>query len=53
MKICKDCKHWDKEFMACILGPYEIEEVECLLKNILAVLLNQAEDTGEGDSWKQ
>ena len=48
--ICKTCKEWDKEFMACKLPPYEIEEVSCLLKNMLAVLLNQS--TEEGEDWK-
>jgi len=51
--ICKACKHWDAEFMACELPPYEIEEVSCLLKNMLAVLLNQSEDDSDGESWKQ
>ena len=36
--------------MACVLGPYDIEQTECLLKNILAVLLNQADV--EGEDWK-
>ena len=49
---CHDCKHWDKEFMACVLGPYEIDEVSCLLKNLLAVSLNQAEADSDGENWK-
>lgn len=52
MTKCKDCKEWDKEFMACKLGPYEIEEISCLLKNILAVELNNAEADEEGEDWK-
>ena len=52
MVKCKDCQHWDKEFMACKLGPYEIEEVTCLLKNLLAVSLNNAEGFEEGEDWK-
>lgn len=51
--ICKGCKNWNVEFMACILEPYEIEEITCLLKNILAVLLNQSEVDSDGETWKQ
>ena len=50
MPKCIECKNWDKEFMACVLGPYDIEQTECLLKNILAVLLNQSDV--EGEDWK-
>ena len=51
--VCKTCINFDKEFSACNLGPYEIEEVSCLLKNVLAVLLNQSEDSTDGETWKQ
>ena len=39
--------------MACDLGPYEIEDVVCLLKNLLAVELNNTEEIDEGDDWKK
>jgi hypothetical protein len=53
MVKCKDCKEWDREFMACKLGPYEIENLRCLLKNILAVVLNNTEEPDDEDYWKK
>lgn len=52
VKKCRDCKEWDKEFMACKLSPYDIEDIVCLLKNILAVVLNDTEDPDDGEEWK-
>lgn len=48
----KDCPHYDSTYNGCDLPPYEIEDSVCLLKNILAVLLNQAEDERDGENWK-
>ena len=39
--------------MACKLGPYEIEDIICLLKNILAVVLNNTEETDDDEYWKK
>ena len=47
---CRDCPRYDKELIACECSPYEIEDMTCLLKNILCVLLNDVEDDGE--DWK-
>jgi hypothetical protein len=52
MVKCKDCSHWDKEFDACDVGPYELDDPICLLKNLLAVVLNNAENPEDGDEWK-
>ena len=50
---CYTCKNYDKENNACDASPYEIEEVVCLLKNILCVLLNEEMDDSDGENWKR
>jgi hypothetical protein len=52
MVKCKDCQHWDREFSACDVSPYELEDPICLLKNILAVLLNDDREIDDGEDWK-
>lgn len=49
---CKDCKHYDNSGNGCDLPPYEIDDEVCLLRNILAVLLNQFEADNDGENWK-
>lgn len=50
---CITCKWWDKENNACDASPYQINEVVCLLKNILCVLLNEETNDTDGENWKQ
>lgn len=39
--------------MVCDLGPYEIENLRCLLKNILAVVLNNTAEPDDDEYWKK
>ncbi len=50
---CKTCKWFDHEFTSCDAAPYDIEDITCLLKNILCVLLCQNSENTDEDFWKK
>lgn len=55
---CKECPYY-KDNTCTKANLFELEDEECLLKNIAAILWDiwyelslQNEDKGEGESWK-
>lgn len=49
---CAECRWYDKEYNSCDCGPYEMDDHTCLLKNIVCILLHQAEEEDD-DFWKK
>lgn len=49
---CKDCPHFNHEDEICGLEPSEIEDLVCLNRWIIGLMIEQMDDRDEGEDWK-